>query len=135
MYVFIYAGCMCLCVCLCLYIVNDKSYVREQFCSLLDFIQMKGIFLRFCFISIEGAVIVQSICRDNFCNSLKIRETVKLFSHVAFVIYGMLCVCCLCVSLVYMLSYALLNPPREYNGVSPVEVIACINQWLRRALL
>ena len=44
--------------------------------------------------SIEGAVIAQSVCRENLCDSLK---TTKLFSHVAFVIYGMLCVCCLCV--------------------------------------
>ena len=43
----------------------------------------------FCFICIESAAIAQSIHRENFRDSLKTAKTVKLFSHVAFVICGM----------------------------------------------
>ena len=46
---------------------------------------MLGKCLWVCFICIESAAIAQSICRENFCTLLK---TAKLFSRLAFVIYG-----------------------------------------------
>ena len=64
--------------------MSDKSLARVKFHGLQDFIQMQGKLLQFCVIFIESAAIAQSICWENFRDSLKIGENCKAFLSRSF---------------------------------------------------
>ena len=71
--------------------VNDKSYAREQFCSLMGFVIMLGKLLQFCFYLYGFSLTAKSISRKTFVAiHQKSEKIVKVFSRVSFIIYGIL---------------------------------------------
>ena len=60
---------------------KGQKLAKEKFCGLLDFIQMQGKLLQFCFILLKVLPLLKAFIAKTFAVYVKSAKVAKVFSH------------------------------------------------------